>query len=110
MTHGVKTPEAKRRRQRSKRRRGKVAQQWSRKLARGEQIRHAGDHHAGMRILVADRLGPCPEGKELSLVNEDSSYCYFGRSHGKDYLLSTDPTDYEWETHEENLARQSPSA
>lgn len=79
------------------------------KLERGEKIYEAGRHHKGMR-LIKERLGnPCPEGKELSLINYWGPDSYWGYDHskGKDkpYRLSINHNDYVWETHEENLAR-----
>jgi hypothetical protein len=78
----------------------------ARKLARGERISSGDAHHTGMAELKA-RLGdPRPEGMDLSLVRVRAETAYWGSSHGRPWLLSTDPRDYAYETRAQNMARQ----
>lgn len=87
-----------------KRRRGNALQQ----LMRGERVYDKSSHHKAMAKLKALMGDPRPEGMELSLVNPDSPYAYWGRNGKSWYRLSTDPADYVWETAAENKARGRP--
>lgn len=84
-------------------------------LERGVQLSQASDHHVGMRLLK-ERLGdPCPKGMTLSLINPCSPTSYWGKPSqpnacrpGMMTRLSTDPSDYAWESPVDNYRRNTP--
>jgi hypothetical protein len=96
------------RRQANKTRResGRLALALARQLERGDQVANRANHHLGMALLK----GPRPDGMTLSLVNPwgPASYWGYNDRRGNRYRLSTDPNDYVWETHTENLRRGYP--
>lgn len=103
---------AARRRALADRRSGRTAERLAEQLRRGERIESATQHHAGMRLLVEERLGPRPEGFQLSLVRTTSPHLYLGYKHKRGrvdlYLLSLDPMDYTFESRADNDARGRP--
>ena len=72
------------------------------------------NHHVGMVRLKALLGDPKPSpGYELSLQVVDGPmvhWAYATAGNGGLQLVSRDPDDYAWETHQENMARQKPDA
>lgn len=114
MTYSDSRKDFYRERDRERERNGYKLAQRARKLKRGGRIMPNTVHHAAMAVLVAELLGPRPDGHVLSLVNPRSKRAYLGwkrtrSGERRPYVLSTDPNDYRWETREENDARGNPT-
>ena|ERR1017187_5788775 len=81
------------------------------RLKAGEQVYNPASHHVAMALLKSELGDPRPAGLlpsgrpvyTLSLVRVDSPSCYDGRDGRR---LSTDPSDYAWETYSENFMRK----